>query len=87
MEFRPDGSSLKVSALWMSSLESTPENPAPAAEMTALLEQAMAGDSAAFEQILIRHERRVLRLAWRPGTIRSDSAGESNVNSRARARG
>jgi len=65
MEFRPDGSSLKVSALWMSSLESTPENPAPAAEMTALLEQAMAGDSAAFEQILIRHERRVLRLAWR----------------------
>ena len=40
-----------------------------AAERTAsfalLIEQACAGDQAAFEQIMIRSERRVVRVAWR----------------------
>ena len=34
-------------------------------EMAAILERAVAGDSGAFEQILIRHERRVVTLAFR----------------------
>jgi RNA polymerase sigma-70 factor (ECF subfamily) len=43
--------------------------PKPNAEQ-ALLERAIAGDASAFEQILVRHERRVLTLAWRLlGTI------------------
>ncbi|MBI4475366.1 MAG: RNA polymerase sigma factor [Acidobacteria bacterium] len=44
----------------MSRLEREPENSA-----SAILERAITGDTAAFEQILIRHERRVLTLAWR----------------------
>ena len=34
-------------------------------EFVAILERALAGDPAAFEQILLRHERRVLMLSWR----------------------
>jgi RNA polymerase sigma-70 factor (ECF subfamily) len=34
-------------------------------ELTTLLERAIAGDPAAFEQIVIRNERRVLTVAWR----------------------
>jgi len=34
-------------------------------ELTMLLIRAASGDAAAFEQIVIRHERRVLTLSWR----------------------
>jgi len=46
--------------LYMSRLE----RPEPV-EAVALLERAIAGDTTAFEQVLVRHERRVLTLAWR----------------------
>jgi RNA polymerase sigma-70 factor (ECF subfamily) len=35
------------------------------AEIVHLIERAVAGDHSAFEQILVRYERRVLTLAWR----------------------
>src|SRR5262245_3707326 len=60
MEFRPNGSAEAV-AVWMSRLDSD-DKPS---EMAALVELAIAGDSAAFEQIVIRTERRVLNLAYR----------------------
>jgi RNA polymerase sigma-70 factor (ECF subfamily) len=63
MESRQD-TSLKAPALWMSALD--PEGgAAPAAEFSAILERAVAGDSAAFVQLIVRYERRVLTLAWR----------------------
>ena len=34
-------------------------------ELTMLLTRAASGDAAAFEQIVVRHERRVLTLSWR----------------------
>jgi len=34
-------------------------------EMSLLLIRAASGDAAAFEQIVVRHERRVLTLSWR----------------------
>src|ERR1044071_4181912 len=50
---------LRATALWMSKIE-------PDAEaQKELLDRAVAGDVSAFEQILMRHERRVLSLAWR----------------------
>jgi RNA polymerase sigma-70 factor (ECF subfamily) len=60
MEFRPNGSAEAV-AVWMSRLDSDDEP----SEMAALVKLAIAGDSAAFEQIVIRTERRVLNLAYR----------------------
>src|ERR1041385_7931363 len=50
---------LRATALWMSKIE-------PDAEaQKELLQRAVAGDVSAFEQILMRYERRVLSLAWR----------------------
>lgn len=54
-------SPVRITTLWMSRLESNLDEPAEAA----ILERAIAGDSAAFEQIVVRHERRVLLLAFR----------------------
>jgi RNA polymerase sigma-70 factor (ECF subfamily) len=50
---------LRAAALWMSRIG--PE----AEELPILLERAIAGDVSAFEQIMMRYERRVLSLAWR----------------------
>jgi len=36
-----------------------------AGELAGLLTRAASGDAAAFEQIVVRHERRVLTLSWR----------------------
>ena len=36
-----------------------------AAEMRMLITRAVSGDPQAFEQIVVRHERRVLTLSWR----------------------
>ncbi|HYR86401.1 MAG TPA: sigma-70 family RNA polymerase sigma factor [Terriglobia bacterium] len=50
---------LQATALWMSRVE--PE----AEEIAILVQRAITGDVSAFEQIVLRHERRVLTLAWR----------------------
>src|SRR5262245_48903876 len=57
-------SPLQTTVLWMSRLEPEGQNPEEA-ETLALVERAAAGDAAAFEQLVIRHERRVLTLAYR----------------------
>ena len=54
----------EVAALWMSGIEPKSDGAEPA-KIATILERAMAGDSAAFEQILKLHERRVLMLSWR----------------------
>jgi len=41
------------------------ERPLESLEIVALVRRCVAGDSAAFEQIVMRNERRVLNLAWR----------------------
>lgn len=56
---------LNATALWMSGIEAKGEPRGEPAEIAILLERAISGDVSAFEQILIRHERRVLTLAWR----------------------
>lgn len=53
---------LRATALWMSRTD--PGSGAPT-EFAAVLERAVAGDVSAFEQIIVRYERRVLTLAWR----------------------
>jgi RNA polymerase sigma-70 factor (ECF subfamily) len=63
MAFRYDGSSLEAGALWMS--ERQDDASSQTLEFRVLLERAVAGDHAAFEQILVRHERRVMTVAWR----------------------
>src|SRR5439155_21693568 len=52
--------SLRATALWMSRLEGGTDR-----QFVAILERAIAGDVSAFEQIIVRYERRVLTLAWR----------------------
>jgi RNA polymerase sigma-70 factor (ECF subfamily) len=49
----------RATALWMSRIETEKE------EVAVLLQRAIAGDASAFEQIIVRYERRVLTLAWR----------------------
>jgi len=55
----------EATSVWMSRIEPEQSGPAQASELTALIEQAVAGNSEAFEQILIRTQRRVLNLAWK----------------------
>jgi RNA polymerase sigma-70 factor, ECF subfamily len=52
----------RAAALWMSGLGPEAERQT---ELALLIERAAAGDVSAFEQIMLRHERRVLSLAWR----------------------
>jgi len=49
-------------ALWMSR---TPHEGRAASELKKLIMLAVSGNSQAFEQIVVRHERRVLTLSWR----------------------
>jgi RNA polymerase sigma-70 factor (ECF subfamily) len=51
---------LRATALWMTRIGGEGQ-----AELTALVERAIAGDRSAFEQIVVRFERRVLLLSWR----------------------
>ena len=53
---------LRATALWMSRIEPEGEREA---EFALVLQRAVAGDVSAFEQIIMRFERRVLTLAWR----------------------
>src|SRR5262249_5733590 len=53
---------LRTAALWMTRIGPEAEGEA---EFTLLLERAIAGDVSAFEQIIVRYERRVFTLAWR----------------------
>ena len=64
MEFRPDGSVLAQTALSMSRL-SHEEPSRDAAETTRLVRLTLGGDSAAFEQIILRYQTRVMNLAAR----------------------
>jgi len=51
-----------TNALWMSHAEREGER---SPDLAVLLTRAATGDSEAFEQIVVRHERRVLTLSWR----------------------
>jgi RNA polymerase sigma-70 factor (ECF subfamily) len=62
MESRPDISLIDARSLWMSQSSKEGER---TSELTMLLTRAASGDAAAFEQIVVRHERRVLTLSWR----------------------
>jgi RNA polymerase sigma-70 factor (ECF subfamily) len=53
---------LRATALWMSGVGPEAEG---RVEFTLLLERAISGDVSAFEQIVLRYERRVFSLAWR----------------------
>jgi RNA polymerase sigma-70 factor (ECF subfamily) len=54
-------SGMDANALWMSRSGAEGES----GELAMLLTRAASGDAAAFEQIVVRHERRVLTLSWR----------------------
>jgi RNA polymerase sigma-70 factor (ECF subfamily) len=62
MDSRLDSSLIDARSLWMSQSRKEGER---TSELTMLLIRAASGDAAAFEQIVIRHERRVLTLSWR----------------------
>jgi RNA polymerase sigma factor (sigma-70 family) len=72
MEFRPDGSVLAQTALSMSRL-SHEELSGDAAETTRLVRLTLGGDSAAFEQIILRYQTRVMNLAARFLGTRDDA--------------
>jgi len=62
MSTRPDTSLFNTNALWMSHTEREEDR---SSDLAVLLSRAASGDAAAFEQIVVRHERRVLTLSWR----------------------
>jgi len=62
MSTRPEITLFDTNALWMSHTEREAER---SSDLAVLLTRAATGDSAAFEQIVVRHERRVLTLSWR----------------------
>jgi RNA polymerase sigma-70 factor (ECF subfamily) len=62
MESRPDTTLIDSRSLWMSQSGKEAER---TSELAILLTRAASGDAAAFEQIVVRHERRVLTLSWR----------------------
>ena len=65
MELRSDGSPLGAEACWMSEIGNRDRAPEEASAEAALVARAVAGEPAAFEQLMVRNERRVLTLAWR----------------------
>jgi RNA polymerase sigma-70 factor (ECF subfamily) len=72
MEFRPEGSVLVQTALSMSRLTQDDVSP-EAAETTRLVRLVLGGDSAAFEQIILRYETRVMTMAARLLGTRDDA--------------
>jgi len=53
---------LRATPLWMSKIDRPDDLEG---RFAVVLDRAVAGDVAAFEQIIVRYERRVLSLAWR----------------------
>jgi RNA polymerase sigma-70 factor (ECF subfamily) len=72
MEFRPDSSLVVQTALSMSRL-SHEALPREAAEIASLVRLTLGGDSAAFEQIILRYETRVMTTAARLLGARDDA--------------
>ena len=64
MEQGPHSTALNPSALLLMSLPDT-DRSAEIAEITSLVQRTLGGDSAAFEQLIVRHERRVFSLAMK----------------------
>jgi RNA polymerase sigma-70 factor (ECF subfamily) len=64
MQSRSDITGILETALSMAQVPEEPVLP-EIAEVAALVQRTVAGDSAAFEQIVLRYERRVLTLAIR----------------------
>src|SRR5215831_17560355 len=57
---KADSMELRATPLWMTGIRSEDER-----KFVQVLGRAISGDISAFEQIVIRYERRVLNLAWR----------------------
>jgi RNA polymerase sigma-70 factor (ECF subfamily) len=72
MEFRPDGSVLVQTPLSMSRV-AREERSGEAADATRLVRLVLGGDSAAFEQIILRYETRVMTMAARLLGTRDDA--------------
>jgi RNA polymerase sigma-70 factor (ECF subfamily) len=72
MELRPDGSLFVHTALSMSSLAQEDLH-RDAAEVTRIVRLVLGGDSAAFEQIILRYEARVMNVAARLLGTRDDA--------------
>jgi RNA polymerase sigma-70 factor, ECF subfamily len=53
---------LRATPLWMTGVRSEGDSDI---EFRRVVERAITGDTSAFEQIVVRYERRVLTLAWR----------------------
>jgi hypothetical protein len=52
-------------ALRMAGYPSEEDTSPGAQELTSILKRARSGDRAAFDQIVVHHQRRVLMTAWR----------------------
>jgi RNA polymerase sigma-70 factor (ECF subfamily) len=65
MESGPHYPSLDPQAYWMTRSRSGDEAPPDTEPLAATVRLAVGGDRAAFERIVIEHERRVLSVAWR----------------------
>ena len=64
MEQGPHSTAFIHPGVWMSRLRET-QNPAAIAEVAILVQRTLGGDTAAFEQLIMRYERRVFTLAMK----------------------
>src|SRR5262244_540057 len=64
MEQGPHSAALNPPAFWMSRL-SDDRRTAAIAEVSSLVQRTLGGDTAAFEELIIRYERRVFSLAMK----------------------
>src|SRR5262245_8264136 len=66
MEYGPQETALSRTALWMSRLPETERTAlAATAEVAALVQRTLGGDTTAFEELLVRYERRVFTLSMK----------------------
>ncbi len=72
MQLRPDGSLLVPTAMSMSRVADG-DLSQDAAETARLVQLTLGGDSAAFEQIVVRHENRIMAMAGRLLGAREDA--------------
>jgi RNA polymerase sigma-70 factor, ECF subfamily len=64
MERDPNPIAIILTALWMSRIPDT-EPSSDTLELASVVRRTLSGDSAAFEQIILRYERRVVTLAMK----------------------